>query len=196
MEKEPEPIHFLATTAVEKDYSIRQKVRGGFNYPTVQIDFMMNTRKVTQSRKAYTFFDLISDFGGFNDAIFLVFGTLMGFYSSHAYQVETTKDFKVRDAKASPQDDKTEELISRINCRSRFVLGPVDLRTMHKAFLQADWFKPSFYRTNLPSLCLPNKHDRVQRHLARQVENSLDVRNIFRVRADLGLLTRLVLNKQ
>ena len=195
MESEPEPINFLATTAVEKDYGIRQKVRGGFNYPTIQVDFKMNSRKVTQSRKAYTFFDLISDFGGFNDAMFLVFGTLMGFYSSHAYRVETTNDFKVRDARASAQDDGTEELRSRINRRSRFVLGPVDLRTMHNAFLQADWFKPSFYRAYLPSLCLPNKHDRVQRRLARQVETSLDVRNIFRVHADLGLLTRFVLNK-
>ena len=156
----------------------------------------MNTCKVTQSRKAYTFFDLISDFGGFNEAMLLVFGTLMGLYSSHAYKVETTKNFKVRDARASLQDDKTEDLISRINRRSRFVLGPVDLRNMHKAFLQADWFKPSFYRSYLPSLCSSNKHDRVQRRLARQVETSLDVRNIFRVRADLGLLTRLVLNKQ
>ena len=68
----------------------------------------MNTCKVTQSRKAYTFFDLISDFGGFNEAMLLVFGTLMGLYSSHAYKVETTKNFKVRDARASPQDDETE----------------------------------------------------------------------------------------
>ena len=112
----------------------------------------MNNRKVAHARQAYTFFDGLSDFGGFNDAMWLLFGTWMAIYSAHAYSVETTKDFKVR---SKTFKKYAEELRERVEGTEEiFVLGPVDLRTLSKTFFTFEWFKPSFFNTFVPGFLL------------------------------------------
>ena len=45
----------------------------------------LGTNSVIQKRQAYTFFDLLGDFGGFNDAIIFLLSLPMSLYSSAMY---------------------------------------------------------------------------------------------------------------
>ena len=45
----------------------------------------MSKNKRVESRQAYTLFDLLGDFGGFNDAIYFLLSLPMGMYSSSMY---------------------------------------------------------------------------------------------------------------
>ena len=47
----------------------------------------------TYERSTYTCLDLLGDFGGFNDGIYLIAGFLMRFYSSKMYQAAVSQDF-------------------------------------------------------------------------------------------------------
>ena len=54
-------------------------------YPQYIANFYLSTNKVVQERQAYTFMELLGDFGGFNDALFFIIGALMSLYSSRMY---------------------------------------------------------------------------------------------------------------
>ena len=46
---------------------------------------ILSARKRVEKRKAYTILELLGDFGGFNDAIFLIFSLPMSIYSAAMY---------------------------------------------------------------------------------------------------------------
>ena len=43
---------------------------------------LASSKKTYYEREAYTFLELLGDFGGFNDALFLIIGTISSFYAS------------------------------------------------------------------------------------------------------------------
>ena len=45
------------------------------------------------TRHAYTALDVLGDFGGFNDAMFLIFGFFMFYYNEMRYNVSTSHEF-------------------------------------------------------------------------------------------------------
>ena len=52
----------------------------------------MSDGKVSQSRTAYTLFDLLSDFGGFSDGIIMIFAPIITVYSARMFQGEISKE--------------------------------------------------------------------------------------------------------
>ena len=56
----------------------------------------MSQDKKVEKRKAYTLFALLSDLGGFNDGIFMVFSIPLGFYSSAMYSRHIANLFAIR----------------------------------------------------------------------------------------------------
>ena len=54
--------------------------------PVIEIEIRLSRNQKVLSRTAYTLFDLLGDFGGFNDAIYLLFSVPMSFYSSAMFK--------------------------------------------------------------------------------------------------------------
>ena len=54
----------------------------------------MGNKKTFYTREAYTFFELLGDFGGFNESLFMIVGFLTSFYGSQMYQAAIAKELK------------------------------------------------------------------------------------------------------
>ena len=52
------------------------------DYPKFDYLIYLSSKKTYYDREAYTFLELLGDFGGFNDALFLIIGTLGSFFAS------------------------------------------------------------------------------------------------------------------
>ena len=56
-------------------------------------------------REAYTFLDLLGDFGGFNDAVYFLLSLPMGIYSAAMYERHIASFFKQRRKRAFDRQD-------------------------------------------------------------------------------------------
>ena len=56
---------------------------------------MMSDSVTYSERRAYTFMDLLGDFGGFNDAIVFIVGTLFASYSARMYEDSIAKRLRI-----------------------------------------------------------------------------------------------------
>lgn len=86
MQDEGETVSFLSTNYLNRSYLRQALLNANDEYPNLTANFFLTTDKIVQMRQAYTFMALLGDFGGFNDALILILGTLMAVYSSKMYQ--------------------------------------------------------------------------------------------------------------
>ena len=56
---------------------------------------MMSDSVTYSERRAYTFMDLLGDFGGFNDAIVFIVSTIFASYSARMYEDSIAKRLKI-----------------------------------------------------------------------------------------------------
>ena len=90
---------FLKTEGIAERYglvdnkNLNNKLENG-NYALFGISILLELSKtmITYERSPYTCLDLLGDFGGFNDGIYLVVGLLMSYYSSRMYQEANSQD--------------------------------------------------------------------------------------------------------
>ena len=77
----------------------------------------LSSNSKVESRQAYTLFELLGDFGGFNDAIYFLLSLPMGFYSSAMYNqhVASLFRYKKKSRKKAPSDQE------RLSKESKFV---------------------------------------------------------------------------
>ena len=70
------------------------KLQNG-NYALFGFTILLELSKTMTSyeRSPYTCLDLMGDFGGFNDGLYLVAGFLMSYYSSRMFQAAISQDF-------------------------------------------------------------------------------------------------------
>ena len=94
---EQESLNFLSIDSitnkiVHNENSIQlANFRGDINeylLPVLEMNIHLSEVKNIKERQAYTILSLLGDFGGFNDAIFSVFGLIMSFYSERMFQRE------------------------------------------------------------------------------------------------------------
>ena len=52
----------------------------------------MTNSKVIHSRQAYTLFDLLGDFGGFNGSVVMIIGFVITAYSARMYQDQIARE--------------------------------------------------------------------------------------------------------
>ena len=90
---EPEPYEFLTYDQTVKEVSTSRQ--DFFRYEHF---IELSEKQLVMSRTFYSFFQLISDIGGFNGAIIILPAFLMGIYSSKMYEAELTKEVPVRDS--------------------------------------------------------------------------------------------------
>ena len=53
---------------------------------------MLGPNKTYSTRKSYNFMDLLGDFGGFNDALFLIIGSMSLVYSSKIFNASIAEE--------------------------------------------------------------------------------------------------------
>ena len=56
----------------------------------------MGSKKKTILRQAYTFLDLLGDFGGFNDALFFFGGIFLASYSSRMFMSSIAAELPIK----------------------------------------------------------------------------------------------------
>ena len=99
--KESEPINFLSLEREEKFYTA-EIYREGYPYEPwyfVGIEIVLSNKKRFIKRQAYTFMDLLGDFGGFNDALFFFGGILLVSYSSKIYMASIAAELPTKSSK-------------------------------------------------------------------------------------------------
>ena len=69
------------------------------DYPNYEQLFHLGARKTYYTRQAYTILDLLGDFGGFNEALYLFAGLLTSFYGSQMLQAAIARELKYEDKK-------------------------------------------------------------------------------------------------
>ena len=80
-------------------------LNGKYNLFKLNILISMSHVQYHTSIKGYTFIDLLGDFGGFQNSISLIFGSLMWYYSRVMYQSDKCNQF---DVAVEPHADKIE----------------------------------------------------------------------------------------
>lgn len=82
LEPEQEPINFLTIDDIEYDYPVEDQTAG---LPQMQALIRMGNNKSIYQREAYSFLSLMGDFGGFTDAIFMLFGLFASSFSAKMF---------------------------------------------------------------------------------------------------------------
>ena len=55
------------------------------DYPFFAASFGLGPNKIYSTRKSYNFMDVLGDFGGFNESLFLIIGSFSLIYSSKLF---------------------------------------------------------------------------------------------------------------
>ena len=81
LDAEKDPHTFLSFDRSEKIYlkDLKSDIK---DFPMYDYRILASSKKTYYDREAYTFLELLGDFGGFNDALFLIIGTISSFYAS------------------------------------------------------------------------------------------------------------------
>ena len=58
----------------------------------------MGTHKSVYYREAYTALNLLGDFGGFSDAMALIFGLLVSFYSARMFNASIAEEIPFKES--------------------------------------------------------------------------------------------------
>ena len=94
---DPDPITFLTTATIEKNYDdVEPFKHGNITYPFLKIKIEMTTQKIIQFRQAYTLFDLLGDFGGFNGSVLMILSSLMTAYSARIYRDQIAREIPLQ----------------------------------------------------------------------------------------------------
>ena len=91
LEEEAQPKTFLSIDSIVKNY-INEPEGDLKDYPTFETLFELGTRKKYYKRQAYTILELLGDFGGFNDALFMLIGLVSSFYGAQMYQAAIAQE--------------------------------------------------------------------------------------------------------
>jgi len=85
-EPDPNPVTFLSTASPEKTFDgVESLKRNNLTYPYLNFIIEMSDNKVVITRQAYSIFDILGDFGGFNGSIFMILSTVFTAYSARIY---------------------------------------------------------------------------------------------------------------
>ena len=74
------------------DSPVISKFRQQYTLPAYHLEIALDDNMYYSERQAYGVLTLLGDFGGFNDAIFMVVGALIGYYSEKMFLKSITDD--------------------------------------------------------------------------------------------------------
>jgi len=66
----------------------------------------MTNDKLLITRQAYSVFDILGDFGGFNGSVFMILSTIFKVYSARIYRDQIAKKIPFKRKKLSPQTEQ------------------------------------------------------------------------------------------
>ena len=69
------------------------KLSSGYTLFDLECRFTLQNRKYTYFRRAYTFLDLLGDFGGLNDAIVMIVSFFMKYYSETRFKATISQEY-------------------------------------------------------------------------------------------------------
>ena len=72
----------------------RLKLKSGYTLFELECIVELGNKKYSYMRRAYTFLDLLGDFGGFNDAVLMILSLFMKYYSESVYKTAISHEFK------------------------------------------------------------------------------------------------------
>ena len=93
------------------------------DYPFYEAFFGLGPNKTYRIRKAYNFFDVLGDFGGFNESLFLIIGYASLLYSSKIYKASIAEELSYQDRKFSGSTNEINGIIEKINSENSIPLN-------------------------------------------------------------------------
>ena len=103
-EPDPDSVTFLSSTSIDKTYDgVEALKRNDKTYPYFNFTIEMSNNKVIITRQAYSVFDILGDFGGFNGSIFMILSTIFTAYSARIYHDQIAKEIPLERKKLSPR---------------------------------------------------------------------------------------------
>ena len=118
MDDEVDSTHFLSLDSHEHIYKDKWDIENDHNYPHFEAEFVLSPQKTYFNRQAYTLLAALGDFGGFNDALFLIIGSLSTAYSSKFFNAKIAQELKYKDNNQGQSlQEKTEirKLMQKVN---------------------------------------------------------------------------------
>ena len=85
----------------------RLKLSSGYLLFELECHIELSNKKYSYNRRAYTILDLLGDFGGFNDAILMICGVFMKYYSKTLFKATISQEF---DQAADPDPANLDRL--------------------------------------------------------------------------------------
>ena len=100
LSEEEEPLKFLNFDYKEKDYFHEKNPLSPSIDEFYYEAWLLMSESVSYSeRRAYTFMDLLGDFGGFNDAIVFIVSSVFASYGARMYEDSIAKRLKIKPKK-------------------------------------------------------------------------------------------------
>ena len=62
------------------------------DYPYLKAGFKLGPNKTTSTRISYSFMNLLGDFGGFNESLFIIIGSFSLLYSSRLFNASVAEE--------------------------------------------------------------------------------------------------------
>ena len=80
--------------------------------PSIQVELILDEKKWSHGREAYTLFTMIGDIGGFNSAITIFPSIVMGWYSSRMFQASMYQDVNIKKKQKSKDKNSLQKKLS------------------------------------------------------------------------------------
>ena len=139
--------------------------------------------------------DLLSDFGGFNDALFFIVSTLISAFSARMYESSLSSEIW-NQTKSLKKQDKINNLRSKIVSQENFELNQSNYATLQRVIehgseqLKIPMWKMLCY---FKLCCRKDGKYRAMRRTVDQFEDCLDIRKLVETHLNLNLLLKVLL---
>lgn len=159
----------------------------------------MTATKLLHSREAYTFFNLLEDFGGFIGSLIMLCNLFVSSYSQLVYENSISRELTLQTSTFSAQSKSKSNAFVQKFQRADPKVDSSDIATLSSVFKKTQAVsKVSFWKTLFCFRALCCKKDRQMRLRERTItvfENSLDIRQLVTSQVNLHGLMKVLFSK-
>ena len=128
------------------------------------MELRLDDSKVNYERQAYSFFQLLGDFGGFNDALIFLVGNFTALYGSRMFSASIASTLPTEKRENRHQENE-EILLGKIDNDTEFVLQREDIKVIKKSIKATKVYEETpFWKAlcYMRYFCKKDEHMRLQ----------------------------------
>ena len=174
-------------------------------YKSIKMIFSLVQTQYQYERRSYTFVQLLADFGGFNDGLFLLTSSFMVVYSRSMFEGNFSEQFPVRrKSKKKAEQAQNRQLYDQLSKGQEYQLSAGDTKLLAQIAQRTSLFIKSSYLKSLCSPCLScrcfrSRKDRqlhTMNQALEQYASACDIRSLINVMLNQSILLEALLTKE